>query len=146
MLNQKFALRKIKLIQEDLARLESLKNFPLNRKTKDSVEYAATERILERIVTRAIDINRHLIAELGSGSEKIKTYEDTFLALAKLKIYPADFAKRIAPSAGLRNILVHEYDNVDIKQIYQSAREALEQYAEYCGFLLAFLSKHTANK
>lgn len=141
MLNQTFLLRKIRLIQEDLARLESLRHFSFDELAKDAVSYAAMERLLERMVTRAIDINSHIISELSSGAEPVKTYEDTFLALAKLGVYPEDFAKRIAPSAGLRNILVHEYDQVDMSKVYQSAGEATGQYAGYCDFLLAFLSK-----
>ncbi|MBI4050403.1 MAG: DUF86 domain-containing protein [Candidatus Doudnabacteria bacterium] len=141
MLNKDFVLRKIKLIQEDLARLEPLGRFSLAELTKDPVKYAATERLLERIVTRAIDVNRHLLAELGEGSETVRTYEDTFLALAGLSVYSREFAKKIAPSAGLRNILVHEYDNVDVEKIRISAGEALKQYAEYCKFLLDFLVK-----
>lgn len=141
MLNQVFILRKIKLIQEDLARLESLKDLTLEALGRDAISYAAMERLLERIVTRAIDINRHVLAELGSGREQVKTYEDTFMALSDLGIYPADFGKEIAPSAGLRNVLVHEYDQVDITKVYQSAAEALEQYAAYCDFLLKLVDK-----
>lgn len=146
MLNEKFILRKIKLIQGDLDKLNSLQINSLEKLDQESIEYAALERFLEKIVTRAIDINRHVLSELGRGSEQIKTYEDTFLALSTLGIYPEDFGKRIAPSAGLRNILVHEYDNVDARQIYQSAAHALEQYAEYCNFLLAFLQKKSQGK
>ncbi len=141
MLNKDFIARKIKLIQEDLARLEPLSKIALEAINEDSVEYAATERMLERIVTRAIDINRHIIAELGKGSESVKTNEETFLGLAKLGIYPQDFSKQIAPSAGLRNILVHEYDEIKIGKIYESAEQALDQYAKYCNFLLEFLKK-----
>jgi uncharacterized protein YutE (UPF0331/DUF86 family) len=141
MLNKDFIFRKIKLIQEDLARLEPLGHLAFNELAKDSVSYAATERMLERIVTRAIDLNRHVIAELGVGNEKVRTYEETFSALAVLGVYPPDFAALIAPSAGLRNILVHEYDEIDPKKVYVSVGKALEQYSRYCDFLLKFLDK-----
>lgn len=141
MLNKDFILRKVKLIQEDLGRLESFGEFVLNEATKDKMEYAATERLLERIITRAIDINKHLIANLGKGSESVKTYEETFLALAKLQVYDEKFAKQIAPSAGLRNILVHEYDEIEVSQVYQSRLDALSQYAKYCKQILEFLDK-----
>jgi uncharacterized protein YutE (UPF0331/DUF86 family) len=141
MLNKDFILRKIKLIQEDLARLEPLSKAALGLAEKDSIEYAATERMLERIVTRAIDINKHLITELGKGSESVKTYQETFLALAQLMVYPEVFAKQISPSAGLRNILVHEYDEIKIDKVYQSAEQALVEYAKYCNFILEFINK-----
>jgi len=31
---------------------------------------------------RAIDLNQHIIAEIGHGDEKIRGYEDTFYALS----------------------------------------------------------------
>lgn len=139
MLNKEFIVRKIKLIQEDLSRLEPFADFSFNALMKDSIKLGATERFLERIITRAIDINRHCIAELGKGNESVKTYEDTFLRMADLNIYPEEFAKNIARSAAFRNMLVHEYDKIDHSLVYQSVRDALEQYHRYCDALLRFL-------
>lgn len=141
MLNPAFIHRKIKLIQEDLSKLEPLTHLSFDTVAKDPMKYGAAERYLERIITRAIDVNRHLIAELGNGSETTRTYEDSFLRLADLKIYPEKFAHVIAPSAGLRNVLVHEYDEVDKRLVYKSVGMALSEYAKYCGYLLKFLNK-----
>ena len=141
MLDRDFIFRKIKLIQEDLAKLEPLARYSFAKVAADAVKYGAVERYLERIVTRAIDINRHVIAELGQGNEAVRTYEDSFLRLANFGVYPDKFAKIIAPSAGLRNVLVHEYDEVDPKLVFQSVGKALSQYAKYCGYLLKFLQK-----
>ena len=46
-------------------------------------------------------------------------------------IYGGEFAERIAGSAGLRNILVHEYNDVDHKIVHGSIRKALEEFASY---------------
>lgn len=139
MLNREFIVRKIRLIQEDLSHLEPFADFAFDVLMKDPVKLGAVERFLERIITRAIDINRHCIAELGKGSESIKTYEDTFLRMADLHIYPEAFAKIIARSAAFRNMLVHEYDKIDHSIVYQSVREAMEQYHRYCDAILLFL-------
>ena len=139
MLNKIFIQRKIKLIQEDLEKIAPLAQIPLDNLASNAVEFAAAERFLERIITRAIDINRHIIAELGNGSEQVRQYENSFLCLSDIGIYPKDFAQAIAPSAGLRNVLVHEYDNVEKTLLYESLHKALSQYTEYCNFLLEFL-------
>lgn len=141
MLNRDFIYRKIKLIQEDLAKLEPIAQYSLAQVTKDPLKYDAAERYLERIITRAIDINRHFIAELGKGNEIARTYEDTFLRLADFGLYPKKFGQEIAPSAGLRNVLVHEYDETDPKLVFNSVGHALSQYAKYCNYLLEFLTK-----
>ncbi|MBI4135173.1 DUF86 domain-containing protein [Candidatus Uhrbacteria bacterium] len=146
MLDHDLIFRKVKFIQEDLSRLEPMAEYSFNQIAKDQVKYDAVERRLERIVTRAIDINRHVIAELGKGNESARTYEDTFLRLVDFGVYPEKFAKEIAPSAGLRNILVHEYDEVDPKLVFQSMGKALYQYAKYCDYLLKLLTKRRKKK
>ena len=139
MLDKNFIIRKIKLIQEELSHLEGFSQYSLEEIIKDYGKTAATERFLEKIITRAIDINQHIIANLAKGTEKIKGYEDTFLVLSELNIYPEEFAKEIAPSAGLRNRLVHEYNDLDQKIVYHSVKQALEQYAKYCKYILNYV-------
>src|SRR3989338_7037981 len=99
MLDRDFINRKIKLIHEDLAKLEALGKYSFDELMQDEMRWSAAERYLEKIITRAIDINQHLVAELGTGTEKIKGYEETFYAVAELHVYDKDFATRIAPSA-----------------------------------------------
>ncbi len=140
MLDKEFVTRKIKLIQEDLSRLEALKEFSFGEITKDGIKMAAVERYLEKVVMRAIDINQHIVSELGRGNEPLRGYEDTFYALAKIGVYGEDFAKEIAPSAGLRNRLVHEYNNTKEEIIFDSVSDALKDYAKYCDFILKFVA------
>ena len=140
MLDKNFIIRKIKLIQEDLSHLEEFSGYSFDEVVKDYRVMAMVERFLEKIITRAIDINQHIIAEVGKGIEKIREYEDTFLALSELHVYSEEFAREIAPSAGLRNRLVHEYNDSDQKIIYQSMGDTLKQYTRYCRYVLDFVS------
>lgn len=82
----------------------------------------------------------------GKGDEKIRGYEDAFYALVNLGVYSEDFAKKIAPSAGLRNRLVHEYNDTKPEIIYKSVADAISQYAKFCDYILKFLSKHSSKK
>jgi uncharacterized protein YutE (UPF0331/DUF86 family) len=136
-----FIRRKIKLIQEDLSELDHLAHYSFDEISKDHIKLLAVERLLEKIIMRAIDINQHMIAELGKGDERVRGYEDTFYILSQLGIYGEEFAKQIAPSAGLRNRLVHEYNNTKQDIIYKSVNEAIEQYVKYCDSILEFIEK-----
>jgi len=142
MLDKEFTKRKVKLIQEELVHLEDFADLSFDDIAKDLTKLAAMERFLERIITRAIDINQHILAEKGRGAEGVRRYEETFTDLAGLGVYSEEFAKAIAPSAGLRNRLVHEYDNVDEKIVYNSVGDALSQYAQYCDFILKYIEKN----
>ena len=81
-----------------------------------------------------------MISELAKGSEPLRGYEDTFYIMAKLGVYPEGFAKEIAPSAGLRNRLIHEYNNTKDEIVYASVSDAIGQYAKYCDYILKFLN------
>lgn len=142
MINPIFVKRKISLIQDDLANFAHFAQYSFDEIAKDYIKQAATERFLERVVNRAIDINQHLIAELATkDTSPPKTYTDTFIILADLGVCPKDFAVEISKSVGTRNKLVHEYDKVDQVSIYNSIADCLRDYRQYCDYLLKFLEE-----
>jgi uncharacterized protein YutE (UPF0331/DUF86 family) len=141
MIRREFVQRKLQLIAEDLERLVCFKDETLESLTADDLKLAAVERLLERIVMRGIDINEHLISELATGEGRATrlTYRDTFLMLADLGVYPRDFAEQIAGSAGLRNILVHDYNDVDRRIVHGSIGACLRDYHLYVESLFGFI-------
>jgi len=143
MIRPEFLQRKMQLIADDLERLVRFKDETLESLTRDDVKLAAVERMLERIVMRAIDINEHLISELATGEERSSrlAYRDTFLMLTGLGVYPRKFAESIAKSAGLRNILVHDYNDIDHRIMHGSIRDCLRDYHRYLEYLTAFLQR-----
>lgn len=139
MINKEFVKRKLFLIQQDLERLKEFANCTVDEVAKDPVKHAATERYLERIIGRAIDVNQHIISEKGTVSLSVLRYRETFLALADLGVCSKEFAEKIAPCAGLRNALVHEYDDIDPKMFEKSIGDAVREFAAYDQYILAFL-------
>jgi uncharacterized protein YutE (UPF0331/DUF86 family) len=134
--------RKLNLIAEDLQGLVPFRALSFEEVTGDIVKLAAVERMVERIVMRAIDVNEHVISELATGEEERTcrlTYKDTFLKMGLLGVFPPKFAERIAKSASLRNILVHDYNDVDRKILLSSVKSCVRDYRKYCEHLLAFL-------
>ena len=150
MLDKKFIQRKINLIQEELENIAPLQSLPLEKISQDPIKQAALERYLERVVNRAIDINQHILAEndqkqFKSSSQKNipLTYKETFTQLAKLNVYPPDFAEKISQSVGLRNILIHEYDKVNLASVYSSLQDCLRDYNQYCQYILEFIENQS---
>jgi|SRR3989344_1153886 len=142
MIDKDFIKEKINLITRDLERLEIFSDLTFSQIAEDFIKYAATKNILMEIIGRGIDINEHLIAELADTKfDAPKTYKETFLILKDLKILPEDFAKEISKSAGFRNAIVHEYNNLDKNQVYKTIDEAIKQYTKYCDYILKFLEK-----
>lgn len=145
MFNAKLIKRKIDLIQTDLERLLEFKQFTFDEMAQDYIKYAALKNILMEIIGRGIDINEHIIAKLGKKYNlSPKDYKETFLQLKELKILPEKFAEKIANSAGFRNAIVHEYNNLDKNIVYKTVGEAIKQYGDYCKYILNFLDKKRA--
>jgi uncharacterized protein YutE (UPF0331/DUF86 family) len=144
MLRPDFVRRKLQLITDDLARLDRFRAVEHEELINDFVVLATVERLLERIVMRAIDVNRHLLVTGATGLEERSTrltYRDSFLLLADRGVYPRAFAESIAPSAGLRNILVHDYNDADRRLVHQSIGVCLELYPQYVSHVLDFLDR-----
>ena len=51
--------------------------------------------------------------------------------MGELKIITTDLAEKLAPSAGLRNRLVHEYDLLDHSLVLWAVKMAERFYTEY---------------
>jgi uncharacterized protein YutE (UPF0331/DUF86 family) len=81
------------------------------------------------MIQAAIDINDHILSRLKPGNT-ITNFE-AFIELGKYEIITPELAKQLAPSAGLRNRLVHEYDDIDPNQVFMAISFALQQYPLY---------------
>jgi len=111
MIDRQLITRKMSLILEDVAAMTRLSQLSRERYLEDSINEALAERYLERAIGRMIDINFHLITE--SGQVPPKDYHESFVRLSTLGVMTADLAKEMAMAAGLRNRIVHEYDDID---------------------------------
>jgi uncharacterized protein YutE (UPF0331/DUF86 family) len=142
MIRADFVKRKCHLIAEDLSHLLHFKDESLEDIASDFVKLAAVERLLERIIMRAIDINLHLIGTLSSGMDEKTTrltYRDSFLRLSDYGVYPESFALKISKSAGLRNILLHDYNNINRTILHAAIQTCLKDYTNYIDYITAFI-------
>lgn len=125
--------RKISFIRKDLGSLSFLDKVSLKTFLSKADYEALAERYLERIVGRMIDINYHILAE---KEKRIPVdYFTSFVELGKKNYLPRKFADSIADSAGLRNRLAHEYDEIDEKKIYAAAKSALKDVPKYLKYI-----------
>lgn len=109
---------------------------------ENNLKLRTTERLFQLIVDTAVDINTHIIS--SSDFKVPDDYQSTFLVLAEHHILPMDFALKIAPSVGLRNLVVHKYGRVDIKRMVGDIKNEIGQYREYVQHLYGFLKRQTA--
>lgn len=121
--------RKLAVIIENLKALERIKDMTDEAYVEDLYKRKATERLLQELIEAAIDINIHIIVQTGSTVPD--DYFESFIRVGELKIISKDLADKLAPSAGLRNRLVHEYDILDHSLVLSAVRMAVELYPGY---------------
>ena len=130
--------RKLVVIIENLKALEPIKNMQRNEYQRDLYKRKATERLLQELIEAAVDINTHIIIETGNSVPN--DYYESFIKAGELKIIPSDLAEKLAPSAGLRNRLVHEYDTLDHSMVLKAVVMADELYPQYVNAISDYVS------
>jgi uncharacterized protein YutE (UPF0331/DUF86 family) len=121
--------RKLSIMIENLKALEPMKNMERDEYERDLYKRKATERLLQELIESAIDINTHLI--VGTGHTVPDDYYKSFIKAGELKIISSELAEKLAPSAGLRNRLVHEYDRLEHTMVLKAVKMAEELYPIY---------------
>jgi uncharacterized protein YutE (UPF0331/DUF86 family) len=139
MIDRQLITRKMSLILEDLAAMTRLSQLSREQYLKDSINEALAERYLERAIGRMIDVNFHLAIE--SGHAPPKDYHESFVLLGTLGVMTADLAKEMAVSAGLRNRIVHEYDDIDPERVYEALPLAVRRIPLYLDHIQRFVEK-----
>jgi len=106
---------KLRLMRQLLDDLDSVGAVDRAAIEQDRMLRHAVERILIQLVELSAGVNAHLAAAgLGVGAV---SYRESFLPAARAGVLPQQLAERLAPSAELRNVLVHEYLTVDLDQV-----------------------------
>ena len=139
MIDRLLITRKMSLILEDLAAMTRLSHLSREQYLKDSINEALAERYLERAIGRMIDVNFHLVTE--SGHAPPKDYHESFMLLGTLGVMTADLAKEMAMAAGLRNRIVHEYDDIDPERVYEALPLAVRRIPLYLDHIQRFVEK-----
>ncbi len=108
---------------------------------QDEATQDRAERNIELAAQACADIALHIVAAVGSSAPE--TYADAMLGLVPAGVVPAALAERMAALARLRNILVHDYLDVDHGRLFDELgwlddavgfAEQVERWLEAQGF------------
>lgn len=109
---------KIAEIEEYASELEGFMPNDLDKYLNDIKTKAACERYFEKITEAIVDLAFLILKDLG-----LKIPEDdktAFDMLAKEKLVHHDIAEKLKNAKGMRNILAHQYGNVDDEIVFNS--------------------------
>lgn len=85
-----------------------------------------------------LDTGNHLLAAEGIS---VKEYAEIFPQLAQLQVIPKDYAASVKGMAGLRNILVHEYSELDMDIIVDVVNNHLDDFSLFANYVIRYIEK-----
>lgn len=136
----------IDLIRRKLSRLNMYleKLNPISQKSlKDYISdfylKSSAERLIQLIVECATDINNHIVVE--TKNRPPEDYSISFIKAAEVGLISMELAQRLKASGGMRNILVHEYMDIDDEMVYKTLPLAVKDYKQYIKEVEKFIEK-----
>lgn len=103
---------------------------------KDHLKQDAIAANLQRAAEQAIDLANHVIrkGKLGLPKESRESFE----ILAKANVLSQELADRLKGMVGFRNIMVHQYQEMDIKIMVDVIEHHLDDLIVFTNFVMEF--------
>ena len=121
---------RIAKIREYVALLRKIRGLADERRfVGDPLVYGNAERYLQLTIQAVLDISNHIVADMNLSLPADS--QDLFGLLARRKVLPVPLSKKLVSMAGFRNVLVHEYLEIDRHRVYRVLREDLGDFEEF---------------
>jgi uncharacterized protein YutE (UPF0331/DUF86 family) len=129
-INEEMVRNRLLMLKENL-------DFLYQEKSRVSLETLSTDLqqqysilyLLQNSIQIMIDVSNHILARKTHSvpSEAGKLFD----TLVKEKIIPADHAKKFKLMVKFRNLVIHRYQNIDIKAIYTILQDNLLDFESF---------------
>jgi uncharacterized protein YutE (UPF0331/DUF86 family) len=96
---------------------------------KDPLIYGNAERYLQLAIQALLDISNHIVADMNLNLPADS--KELFDLLVRHRVLPVQLSRRLAPMAGFRNILVHEYLEIDRHRVYRALKDDLGDFEQF---------------
>lgn len=120
---------RLKKLDSYVGHLRALQAASLDEYLFDENLQAIVERRLQLAIQACMDIASYLIAQLGLAAPDIP--ENLFSVLGRQEILSHDLAQRMIGMVRFRNILVHDYLDIDSELVYEHLAEALNDFDQF---------------
>lgn len=133
-------LTRLREMQRLLDDLEKVGEVDVARLDDDRMLRHAVERIITALVDLAVSINGHLAIARGAAAPI--TYRASFAAAAAAGVVDAETAQRLERAAGMRNVLVHGYVDVEVAEVARAVPAARRDIGAYVRQVADWLSAY----
>ena len=129
--------RRLLKLDEYLAILEKLQAYSFDELSVEPERYGSAERFLQLAIESVTDIGNHIVADLGLG--EVGWYSDIPSWLHEAGYITEEMRETWIRMIGFRNILVHDYLEVDLTIVYQVLQHGLDDFRSLRDVFARFL-------
>lgn len=105
----------------------------------DKMLRRAVERALQVAIEACLDIGRRLIAL--EGFRYPEDNKDVFQILAEEEVVPRQLLPSLIEMARFRNLIVHDYAQIDDARVYGILKKRLDDFDAYARAIAAYLER-----
>jgi uncharacterized protein YutE (UPF0331/DUF86 family) len=131
-------LKRIGQIRKCVATLETVRGrYTKKQFLGDAIIQAAAERNIQVAIQSVLDICNHVVADMKL--EVPDEEKQAFQIMASHKLISQQLAKTLTQMTGMRNVLVHEYLDVDHARLYSTMANNLGDFEKLIKAVLKLL-------
>ena len=134
MVDKDLLLAKASSVKRYIKRIEEKSKIDLDTFLSDIDRQEIVLFNIQMAVQNCIDIAAHIISEEGLGIPG--STSEMFYLLEENAYLDRQITEKMVKAAGLRNLIVHEYAKVEIKQIFDIAKKNMTDLNEYLKLIL----------
>lgn len=137
MIDREVVHRRLRKLDQLVSRLGRFGAMETEAFAADPLAQAACERLLQVAIQIVLDIGAHLLSDRGVLDWE--EYREIPKRLLDVGILSEQLADELARAAGMRNILVHMYLEVDPALVHDTVRNHLDVFRQFAERVLAEL-------
>jgi len=139
MVDKALVLRKLAELEEYLGQIREYTNITIERYSSDWKIQRIIERTLQIMIETCADIAGHIISDRGYRIPK--SYADTFKVLQEENILEKELFETMEKMAKFRNIVVHNYGNIDASIVVNILKRHLDDFLTYKNAIINMLKE-----
>ncbi len=128
---------KLEILKSYVNILRGFENIDYEMLKKDKIKRAAVERFFHLSIETVIDICSMIVSY--ENLEQPDKYREVIQRLGEEGILESKFTNEFADIAGFRNILVHQYSKVDVRELHYKLANRLGDFDKFAKQIAEYL-------
>ena len=141
MIDRSLVLTKAGRVEAHIRRIKEKRSISLKQFLDDLDRQESILFNLQMAIQNCIDIAAHIISDEDLGVAG--SINEMFYMLQKNGYLNAVLTEKMVASVGFRNLIVHEYGNVDLEKVYQISHQSIEDLEDYLKAIINKAKKQT---